>query len=481
MWIILLIPLILIGGIFMSSRWIISCFSHLSFSIFRKFSSFKSSNFLTRILYALLFILNCLFSWLMRSNWAVKKLEKLTPGIRISCPEERCYGVLSVHRINFSLGLLHLILAGLLVGVRSNKQKRACIQDGFWAFKIIGWSLIVMTAFLINDSFFIFWGNYFSFIGSIMFILFGLFLLIDFAYSWAEICYQKYEIAQNNLWKTCLVGSTLFMYFATIILMLVMCIFFAKPGCSLNQLVIFINFIFLLVITTISIHPTVQDYNPQSGLAQSATVCLYTTYLTVSALSNEPIDPNNPLCNPMAHPSHTKTINIIFDAIFTFLAIAYNTSRAAVHSIFLYSKNDFLYYERLKEENDDEPIIDKSLHEMKLRQKLLEASVETGSLPPSALNDSDDIFNDLSDRNSVEYNYSVFHFIFFLATCYTTCLLTGWGTLKTQGNKYNDNGPFLAIGYSYSIVWMKIFSSWICHGLYIWTCIAPVLFPDRFY
>lgn len=481
MWIILLIPLLLVISIFIGSGWVLSCFSRLSLTAFCKFYSFQSSRFLTRILYALLFTLNSLFSWLMRSNWAIKKLENLTPGMKMSCPEGKCYGVLAVHRINFSLGLLHLILAGLLMGVRSKKQKRASIQDGFWILKIIAWAFIVMIAFFINDMFFIFWGNYFSFIGSIAFILFGLFLLIDFAYSWAEICYQKYEKTRHNLWKTCLIGSTLLMYFVTIILIVIMYIFFAKSGCSLNQLLIFINLILLLVITVISIHPSVQDYNPHSGLAQSATVCLYTTYLTISALSNEPFDSNNPHCNPLAYPSHTKTINIVLDAIFTFLAIAYNTSRAAVQSNFLYLNNDTSYYERLKEDDASDPLMDESLSKLGLKCKLLKTSVETGYLPVSSSDTLDDVFNAKFDQDLVEYNYSIFHFIFFLATCYITCLLTGWGTLKTHGSKYGNDESFLAIGHSYSVVWMKILTSWICHGLYIWTCIAPFFFSDQFY
>ncbi|CCJ30664.1 unnamed protein product [Pneumocystis jirovecii] len=65
-------------------------------------------------------------------------------------------------------------------------------------------------------------------------------------------------------------------------------------------------------------------------------VCLYTTYLTISALSNEPNDSTDSgsRCNPLAFPSGTKTINTVLDAIFTFLAIAYNTSRAAVQANF---------------------------------------------------------------------------------------------------------------------------------------------------
>ncbi|CCJ30663.1 unnamed protein product [Pneumocystis jirovecii] len=112
-----------------------------------------------------------------------------------------------------------------------------------------------------------------------------------------------------------------------------------------------------------------------------------------------------------------------------------------------------------------------------MRRKILKASIETGSLPASALDTSDDdlldtISNDDNRQDDVQYNYSV-HFSFNIFSC-------NMGTLKTYGGKHGEDESFIAIGHSYSIVWMKIFSSWICHLLYIWTCIAPI-FSDRFY
>lgn len=32
---------------------------------------------------------------------------------------------------------------------------------------------------------------------------------------------------------------------------------------------------------------------------------------------------------------------------------------------------------------------------------------------------------------------------------------------------------------NYASTWIKMLSSWICAGLYIWTLVAPILLPDR--
>jgi hypothetical protein len=70
-------------------------------------------------------------SWIMLSPWAIRKLQHLTMDyMQITCPEGQCYGVLAVHRINWALGMLHLILAAFLIGVKSTRNTRASIQNG---------------------------------------------------------------------------------------------------------------------------------------------------------------------------------------------------------------------------------------------------------------------------------------------------------------------------------------------------------------
>lgn len=54
-------------------------------------------------------------------------------------------------------------------------------------------------------------------------------------------------------------------------------------------------------------------------------------------------------------------------------------------------------------------------------------------------------------------------FVFFLS-------MFSWYQPAKDFSTYNNNLASL---------WVKIVSSWICVVLYIWTCIAPALFPDR--
>ena len=196
----------------------------------------------TRIAYALILLVNSIVSWLMLTDWAMKKLSHLTLDyVDISCNGEQCYGYVAVQRINFALGFFHAILAIILLGVRSSKDGRAPIQNGFWGPKIIAWIGLIVLTFFIPNKFFIVWGNYFALIGACLFLLIGLILLVDLAHNWAEYCQEKIETTESRVWTALLVGSAFLMYLASLAMTIVMYIFFARGGCSMNQAAITVS------------------------------------------------------------------------------------------------------------------------------------------------------------------------------------------------------------------------------------------------
>ena len=89
------------------------------------------------------------------------------------------------------------------------------------------------------------------------------------------------------------------------------------------------------------------------------------------------------------------------------------------------------------------------------------------------VNDSGREDGDDDEFNVTKYNYSLFHFIFFLATQWIVILLT---INVTQ----DDVGDFIPVGRTYFYSWVKIISAWICYGLYGWTLFAPIVMPERF-
>ncbi|RSM08041.1 hypothetical protein CDV31_008344 [Fusarium ambrosium] len=427
----------------------------------------------TRIAYALLLLVNSILAWIMLTPWAIKKLQKLTlDWVTINCPTGACHGWFAVHRINFALGLFHLILAGLLFGVATSRSPRAAIQNGYWGPKIIAWLAFVVLSFLIPDSFFLAWGNYVAFACAMLFLLLGLILLVDLAHNWAEYCLAQIEDTDSRFWRFVLIGSTLSMYIGSLAMTIVQYIFFAKNNCSMNQAVITINLLLWLGISVISVNPTVQEYNPKAGLAQAAMVAVYCTYLTMSAVSMEP----NNECNPLITGQGTRTTSIIIGAVVTLLTIAYTTTRAATQSLGLGNSNGI----RLPEDDEHDLVTQQPTARREMRAEALRRAVEEGSLPADALL-SDDDDSEAGDspagddeRSRTQYNYSVFHIIFFLATAWVATLLT------MNFDESTKDGDFATVGRTYAASWVKIVSAWVCYGMYTWTLVAPIALPERF-
>jgi hypothetical protein len=226
-----------------------------------------------------------------------------------------------------------------------------------------------------------------------------------------------------------------------------------------------------------SIHPSIQASNPRAGLAQAATVAIYCTYLTMSAVAMEPDDQH---CNPLVRATGTRTASIFLGAFVTFLTCAYTTTRAATYGLAMGSSKGYVALDT--EDTGSHGLVDQQPESRReMRQEALRRAVESGALPASALDDSDDeddspaSKND-DEKNRTQYNYALFHVIFMLATAWIATLLTQ----SIGSDSTREKGDFVPVGRTYWASWVKIVSAWVCYGIFGWTLGAPVLMPDRF-
>ncbi|KZT07751.1 TMS membrane protein/tumor differentially expressed protein [Laetiporus sulphureus 93-53] len=462
------------------------CFTSTAASMFFKSCNCNSS-IATRVGFAIIFCLDSMLAWLMKTPLAIQTIEKWSHGyLEMDCEGGKCYGVLAVHRICFALSLFHFILGALLIGVKDTKDKRASIQNGWWGPKVLLWLILLVVSFFIPNPFFMFWGNYISMVGATVFILLGLVLLVDFAHSWSETCLENWENSNSNLWQWILIGSTAGMYAAAIAVTGVLYAFFADSGCTLNRFFISTNLALCVLTTLMCIHPKVQEHNPRSGLAQASMVAVYCTYLVMSAVGNH----EHATCNPLRRGglgAGTRNTTVVLGALFTFLAIAYSTSRAATQSRALVGNGKKGGAVQLPIDDDGHAemgVVNTQPNRTETpRYQALLAAVEAGAIPASALDeeedeDEDEIVGETRDdeRTGTRYNYSWFHLIFAIGAMYVAMLLTDWNVVKENHNGDDD----VYIGRSEVAMWMRIVSSWFCMLLYMWSLIAPVLMPDRF-
>jgi uncharacterized membrane protein len=280
------------------------------------------------------------------------------------------------------------------------------------------------------------YGSYIAPIGAFSFIIIGLVLLVDFAHTWSETCLENWESSESNLWQFILVGSTFGMFAVAITVTTLLYVFFAGSGCGLNTALISINMVLSLVVTVIAISPPVQEANPKSGLTQASLVAAYCTYLTGSAVVNHSGDGQ---CNPLHASGGTKTTTVIVGALFTFLAIAYSTSRAATQSKALVGKGHRAGAIALPDAEEDSEVRlvtnQPKGRRDEMRYQAILAAVNAGSLPASVLDEPEDDDDEIEatlgeerddERGGTKYNYSWFHVIFVMAAMYVAGLLTDW-------------------------------------------------------
>lgn len=86
-------------------------------------------------------------------------------------------------------------MAGIMYNVKSSRDFRSAIQNGFWAWKLLAWAGLVVLNFFIPNEFFMAIGKYIDMPGAFIFILIQIVLLIDFAYTLSETLLGEQRLA----------------------------------------------------------------------------------------------------------------------------------------------------------------------------------------------------------------------------------------------------------------------------------------------
>ncbi|PBC26431.1 serine incorporator [Apis cerana cerana] len=414
----------------------------------------------TRIMYALLLMLGTIAACITLAPGLQDALKKVpfcsnssnyvVSKFTVDC--ESAVGYLAVYRICFIIALYFFLMSIIMIRVRSSRDPRAPIQNGFWAIKyllIIGG--IIGAFFIPEKSFGTTW-MYFGMIGGFLFIIIQLILIVDFAHSWADAWVGNYEETESKGWYAALLGATLFNYIVSITGIVLLFIYFTHANsCDLNKFFISFNLILCVIASIISTLPNVQEYNPRSGLLQSSVVSLYVVYLTWSGISNSPDHECNPGFLEIILNDADSRNRVAFDKesiiglIIWFSCVLYSSLRTASKSSKITMSENIL----VKDNGADyTPVEGRN------------ADSETGNEAKVWDNEED----------SVAYNWSFFHLMFALATLYVMMTLTNW---------YQPNSNLDTLNANTASMWVKIISSWMCLGLYIWSLIAPAVLKNR--
>ncbi|KAL4358747.1 hypothetical protein AHAS_Ahas08G0008300 [Arachis hypogaea] len=205
--------------------------------------------------------------------------------------------------------------------------------------------------------------------------------------------------------------------------------FFTPSGqdCGINTFFITMTLLLAFVFAIVALHPAVNG-----SILPASVISLYCTYLCYSALSSEPRDYE---CNGLhKHSKAVSTGTLTLGLLTTVLSVVYSAVRAGSSATVLSPPS----------------------------------SPRAGK-PLLPLDGKEEVENEKA--KPVTYSYAFFHLIFSLASMYSAMLLTGWSTSVGETRKLVDVG--------WPSVWVRIVTCWATALLYLWSLMAPIMFPER--
>ncbi|KAF1503429.1 Serine incorporator 2, partial [Eudyptula minor novaehollandiae] len=412
---------------------------------------------ISRLLFTFFLFLGTLVSIIMIIPGVEKELRKLPGfcegsgsvlGVQTHVDCGSFLGHKAVYRMGFAMAAFFFLFAMIMVCVRSSKDPRAAVQNGFWFFKFLVLVGITVGAFYIPDGAFTSVWFYFGVVGSFLFILIQLVLLIDFAHSWSQLWLRNAGESNAKGWYAALCVITFIFYATSIAAIVLLYVYYTKPeGCTEGKVLISINLILCLIVSAVSILPKIQDAQPHSGLLQASLITLYTVYVTWSALANVPTQTCNPTLlvrNSTGSATATQLLTTWWDApsIVGLIIFILCTLFISVRS-------------------SDHPQVNKLM----LTE---ESTAGVGSEAAAMENGLHHAYD--NEQDGVSYNYTFFHLCLLLAALYIMMTLTNW---------YRPDESLRVLTSPWTAVWVKICSSWAGLLLYLWTLVAPLVLPDR--
>ncbi|KAJ2946340.1 hypothetical protein O0L34_g12377 [Tuta absoluta] len=531
----------------------------------------------TRLMYTVMLLLVMVLACVTLAPGLHDELKKvpfcanstgLVPGnLKVDC--DQAVGYLAVYRICFATTLFFIFMALMMIGVRSSKDPRAGIQNGFWGIKYLVLIGAIIGSFFIPEGSFAPTWMVFGMIGGFCFIIIQLILIIDFAHTWAERWVSNYEESESRGWYAALLLAMLACFTLAITGIALLYVYYTKAdGCNLSKFFISINLILVVIASGVSILPAVQEHQPRSGLLQSSVVSLYVIYLTWSALSNSdkecklfpgqgsvsvpptlgtrapaalppaavlggvslrhiphlvravqlrqgvqavlwsglgecPSYPRHkstsrapPCCSPRwclstsytspgpRCPTPTRSASCSLSSVVSLYVIYLTWSalsnsdkecklfpgqgsatfdKQAVIALCVWACS--VLYSSIRTASNSSKI---TMSEHILAKEGTAEGADGGEAGRVAGPAGDDrkVFD--NENDGVAYSWTFFHVVFALATLYIMMTLTNW---------YNPNDQLST--QNAASMWVKMVSSWMCVGLYVWTLVAPAVFPDR--
>jgi hypothetical protein len=287
-------------------------------------------------------------------------------------------------------------------------------------------------------------------------MLFNQLVVLDLSYNLNESWVAKADKAEldegvghGKKWLGALLFACAVFFIGSLVSIVIMYAYFT--GCATNNSFITITLIMGLINTI------VQLTGEEASLFTSTCVFAYSTYLLYSAVSKNP----DGSCNPRLGDESTG--NIVLGVVITFISIMWLGFSHTAH--------------RTVGEDSDEISVDvhKKDSSGKIDNGISGIVLNTqGDEEKYKKSESLEAHVDPKEAESTRTFSTSWKLNIVLAfiTCFYAVTLTSWGSISSGGSIANPSA-------GKANMWIIIGSQWFMMLLYLWTLVAPKMFPDR--
>eukprot|EP00934_Nitzschia_sp_Nitz4_P008376 Nitzschia sp. Nitz4//scaffold128_size63911//62114//63913//NITZ4_006235-RA/size63911-augustus-gene-0.98-mRNA-1//1//CDS//3329534880//8366//frame0 len=380
---------------------------------------------------------------------------------------EQCAGNAGVYRSAFSAVVVFLLSAIAVC------CKRTANREAWPAKYVLFVFLVAGLCFVPNDPLFLTVFLNIARVGAILFIVVAQFVIVDLAYNWNDSWVEKSnateqeEAGSGKKWLHAILVSVAFLFIVSIVGWVLL--FANFGGCSSNTLFITVTIALSLIATM------AQMSGDEASLLTSACITAYGTMLCYSAVSKN----DDATCNPKL--GEEDVVGTLIGIGLTLVVLGYaGWSATAAEKLGRGSPSDDAEDEEAateKKEEEAEPSSEK-LESPSDDAEDEEAAPETQEKAVGGVVTNDygatedkDEEEPSSPKSSSAANSWKLNVVLACVSCWYAMALTKWGAIVAEGTVAD---PLVGR----TNMWIIISTQWFAMTLYIWTLVAPRVFPD---